>query len=69
MISEFQQIAKKVDQLAALTQTLRGENADLRLQVADLTAANAALATRMQQAHDRLAVVLEKLPFAEQETE
>ena len=69
MIPEFQQLAKKVDQLAALTQTLRGENADLRLQVADLVAANAALKARIVEAHDRVSQVLEKLPFAEQESE
>ncbi len=67
MISEFQQLAKKVDQLAELSQTLRGENADLRLQVAELNAANSALSKRLSEAHERVTLVLEKLPFVEQE--
>ncbi|PRC92102.1 DUF904 domain-containing protein [Solimicrobium silvestre] len=69
MISEFQQLAKKVDQLATLTQTMRGENTDLRHKIAELTATNAALSSRIQEAHERVTALLEKLPSAEQESE
>ena len=68
MISEFQQLAGKVDQLASLTLTLRAENADLRRQIADLSAVNLDLSARIQQAHDRVAIVLEALPSVEQES-
>jgi uncharacterized protein (TIGR02449 family) len=69
MIPEFQQLAKKVDQMAALVQTLRGENADLRDQLAELTAINADLSERIQQAHERVSSVLSNSPFTEQESE
>lgn len=66
MISEFQQLAQKVDQLAALIQAMRGENSDLRRQVVELTATNTELEARIQQAHDRVTIVLDKLPHSQQ---
>lgn len=65
MSSEFDQLSEKVAQLAALTQSLRRENADLRLHVSALTTENAELTRRMGEAHQRVAAVLEKLPSAE----
>jgi outer membrane murein-binding lipoprotein Lpp len=69
MNSEFQQLAQKVDQLAQLAKTMRAENTELRLKVAELTSENSIMATRIQQAHDRVTDILEKLPLAEQESE
>ena len=64
MSSEFHQLSEKVAQLAAMTQSLRRENADLRLNVAALTTENAELSQRMDEAHQRVAALLEKLPVA-----
>ncbi|EJL93345.1 hypothetical protein PMI16_00670 [Herbaspirillum sp. CF444] len=64
MSSEFHQLSEKVAQLAALTQSLRRENADLRLNVSALTTENAELSQRMDEAHQRVEALLEKLPAA-----
>jgi len=69
MISEFQQLAKKIDQLAALVQATRSENADLRCQLAEAVASNDELRGRIQEAHERVSTVLQHEPFAEQESE
>ena len=69
MSSEFKQLSQKVDQLAALAQAMRRENAGLRLQIADLTESNAGLTARMKTAHDRVTALLEQLPQEEQESE
>jgi len=69
MISDFQQLAQKVEQLAAQANRMRAENTDLRLKVAELTSTNADLSTRIQVAHERVTDVLAKLPLAEQESE
>ena len=62
MISDFELLAQKVDALAALTDTLRRENAALRTQVTTLTTENAGLQQRMQAAHGRVAALLAHLP-------
>lgn len=62
MISEFHQLSEKVSELALLAQSLRRENADLRRQAVALAAENAELSQRMEQAHARLAALLEKIP-------
>ena len=67
MISDFQQLADKVDQLATLTHTLRSENAALRRQIVELHAHHGELSARMQQAQERVANLLEQLPTVEQE--
>lgn len=59
MISEFHSLSEKVGRLAQLTQTLRQENADLRLQVTSLSNDKAALLRRMEEAHGRIAALLE----------
>jgi hypothetical protein len=68
MISDFQLLAQKVEQLAALTTRMRAENTELRLKVAELASTNTDLTARIQQAHERVSEVLEKLPLAEQES-
>jgi len=69
MIPEFQQLAKKVDQMMTLVYTLRDENTDLRSQVAKLSETNEELTERIQEAHERVSVVLENAPFTEQGSE
>lgn len=69
MISDFHQLYEKISQLAELAQSLRSENAELRLKVAALAAENAALSKRMQEAHLRVTALLDKIPVAEQDEE
>ncbi len=69
MISDFHDLSEKISQLAALTQSLRGENAELRLRSVALAAENAELARRMQEAHERVAALLEKMPAAPEQDE
>jgi len=69
MISEFHQLAEKVSRLAELARSLRRENSDLRLNLAALAAENADLSKRMQEAHQRVAALLDKIPALEQDEE
>lgn len=69
MISEFHQLSEKISQLAELTQSLRRENADLRMSIAALGAENAELLGRIEEAYQRVAALLEKLPAAEEPNE
>ena len=62
MISEFNSLSEKVGRLAQLTQTLRQENADLRLHVTSLANDKEALLRRMEEAYGRIEALLEKLP-------
>ncbi len=62
MISEFQDLSEKVDQLAELTHLLRRENAELRQTNAALQADNAQYAERMREAQQRVLALLEKIP-------
>ena len=69
MISEFNSLSEKVGRLAILAQTLRQENADLRLHLSSVNNDKEALAKRMEEAHRRIAALLEKLPEIESEAE
>ena len=69
MITDFHNLSEKIGQLADLTQALRSENADLRLKAAALAAENADLTRRMQEAHERVSALLEKIPAQEQDEE
>lgn len=69
MISDFQLLSEKITQLAALTQSLRRENAELRLNAIALAAENADLAQRIQEAHQRVSALLESIPTPEQDEE
>lgn len=69
MVSEFHSLFEKINQLAELAQSLRRENAELRLNVAAATAENADLSTRMQEAYKRIAALLEKIPMPEKDQE
>ncbi len=63
MNSDFQQLSKKIDQLAELTKTLRQENATLRLQLTASGADVAACRDKMQQAEQRIVALLAQLPL------
>ncbi|MES2831095.1 MAG: cell division protein ZapB [Pseudomonadota bacterium] len=65
MISNFSHLAQKVKELADLAHFLRRENAVLRAETVTLTEQNAELRQRMQQAHERVAALLARIPGAE----
>ena len=69
MISDFQSLSEKITQLAELAQSLRRENAELRLSVASSAAENAELSRRMQEAYLRISALLEKIPMPEKDQE
>ena len=69
MISDFQSLSEKITQLAELAQSLRRENAELRLSVASSAAENAELSRRMQEAYLRISALLEKIPMPENDQE
>ncbi|MGO4378276.1 hypothetical protein [Pseudoduganella sp. RAF53_2] len=64
MISDFQDLSDKIDQLAELTQALRRENAHLRQANAVLISENIDFNRRLREAHERVAALLEKIPGA-----
>ena len=54
MITDFHNLSAKISQLADLTQSLRSENADLRIKSAALAAENAELTRRMPVSYTHL---------------
>jgi FtsZ-binding cell division protein ZapB len=62
MIFDFQSLFDKVKQLTDMAQSLRSE-------IAVLVDHNAKLEQRMQEAHDRVAKLIEQLPAAETDRE
>ena len=62
MVSEFSSLLDKVRQLAELSASLRRENAELRASLATLTEDNSRLASRMKEAHDRVAALIDAMP-------
>lgn len=62
MISEFQELSDKIDQLAEMSLALRRENAQLRQANAALVADNMACQRRLSEAHARVSALLEKIP-------
>lgn len=69
MISEFHQLSEKIVQLAELAQSLRRENAELRLTVASLTTENEDLARRIEEAYRRVSALLDKIPATGEQDE
>ena len=69
MMSDIHSLTAKVIQLAELAQALRRENAELRLRCAELGEDNAELMRRMEQAHQRVAQLLDKLPGPNEQRE
>jgi cell division protein ZapB len=62
MISEFHDLSDKIDRLAALTQSLRRENATLRQSNALLAAENEAFMERLSEAQRRVEALLAQIP-------
>lgn len=62
MISEFQQLSQKIEQLAQAVFELRSQNAQLRLEITGLRQQNDDANARIKQAHGRVAALLEHLP-------
>ena len=69
MISDFHQLSEKIGKLAELAQSLRRENAELRVQAAALTVENADLQQRIEEAHQRVTVLLKNIPAPEPDEE
>lgn len=62
MTPDLHSLAEKIEQLAQLAQRLRLENADLRLQLAAVMSEKTELDQRVQEACQRTAALLAKLP-------
>ena len=62
MISEFEDLSDKIERLAALTLSLRRENAHLRQSNALLSAENVAFMERLSGAQARVEALLAKFP-------
>jgi cell division protein ZapB len=62
MISEFQDLSDKIDQLAAVVQSLRGENYLLRQANLLLSAENVSFKDRLTAAQQRVEALLDQLP-------
>ena len=69
MIFDFNSLLDKVRQLAELSQALRSENAALRSELATMADQNVRLEQRMQEAHDRVAKLIDALPLADADQE
>lgn len=69
MISDFNQLSEKICQLADMAQSLRRENARLRLNALALAAENSDLLQRVEEAYQRVSALLEKIPVPEQDEE
>ena len=65
MISEFQDLSDKIDQLADMTHALRRENAQLRQANAALVVENMGYQRRLSEASGRIVALLEKVPALE----
>lgn len=68
MISEFQELSDKIDQLAEMTNALRRENAQLRQANAALVVENMGYQRRLSEASDRVVALLEKVPALDGES-
>jgi predicted nucleic acid-binding Zn-ribbon protein len=69
MIFDFNSLLDKVRQLVELSQALRSENAALRSELASLSDQNVRLEKRMQEAHERVARLIDALPSADADQE
>jgi FtsZ-binding cell division protein ZapB len=68
MISEFEELSDKIDQLADMTNALRRENAQLRQANAALVVENMGYQRRLSEASGRIVALLEKVPSLEDES-
>lgn len=68
MISEFKDLSDKIDRLAAMTMSLRRENAQLRQVNALLANENATYMQRLSEAQQRVEALLASIPADDGET-
>jgi len=66
MISDFQELSDKIDQLAEMTVALRRENAQLRQANAALVVDNMGYQRRLSEASGRVEALLEKIPVLDE---
>ena len=69
MVSEIHQLSEKIVKLAELAQSLRRENAELRLAQASLESENAYLARLIEEAYQRVSALLDKIPASDDQDE
>ncbi|GJJ04075.1 hypothetical protein RugamoR64_46130 [Duganella rhizosphaerae] len=69
MISDFQELSDKIDQLAEMTQALRRENAQLRQANAALVVENMGYQRKLSEAAGRVEALLEKIPALDGDAE
>jgi cell division protein ZapB len=69
MISDFQELSDKIDQLAEMTAALRRENAQLRQANAALVVENMGYQRRLSEASVRVEALLEQIPAVEDDTD
>ena len=69
MISDFNQLSEKIGRLAEMARALRRENAELRSNAANLKAENADLLQRIEEAHQRVTALLDRIPVPEDDEE
>ena len=69
MISDFNQLFEKIGRLAEMARALRSENAELRRDAAELKAENAGLLQRIEEAHQRVTALLDRIPVPEGDEE
>jgi cell division protein ZapB len=62
MLRELDQLAERINQLAALAQNLREENQLLRTQLSDAENNGRSLRSRLDAARQRIEALIEKLP-------
>jgi regulator of replication initiation timing len=67
MISEFQDLSDKIDRLAAMTESLRRENAQLREANKLLVDENHVFTQRLGEAQRRVEALLDQLPAPEED--
>ena len=67
MISEFQDLSDKIERLAELVVSLRGENAHLRQTNLLLNEVNMALVERLVEVQHKVEAVIEQLPAPAEE--
>ncbi len=65
MLSELDEIAARIEQLAQLANSLRAENATLRQGLVDAQAESRSLRSRLDAARQRIEALIEKLPATE----
>nr|WP_315395020.1 hypothetical protein [uncultured Duganella sp.] len=69
MISEFQELSDKIDQLAEMAINLRRENAELRQGIAATVAENINTQRKLREATVRVEALLAKIPPVEAEAD